>query len=790
MRVREKSIKKGKGMRIKKVMTALPGGPVGCALLSVLVLGNSATGASAAQSDASEANGDAQKRAGRTRSLLEEVLVTATRRQESLQNVPIAISTLSTAEMERQGIETFEDFARQMPGVSFNKVSKNLGTFAVRGIAVNTTAGAGLQNTTAVYIGDVPITSSSFITPDVRLFDIERVEVLRGPQGTLFGSGSLSGTVRIIPNQAEFNEFDAKIRVDGGVTDGDALRQRYDAMVNIPLIDDTLALRAVAYVRDEDGWIDNLGTGKDNANGTEDWGVRASIRWQPTDRFSSTLMIMHDESKPLDSSFIDTALGKNQVDTIVPGGVFTKLTNYNLSLAYKFDWATLEVSTTYTDFQGDYDQDNDAVLAGIFPGFVVSTRNNAPAIVQETRLVSTSDSRLQWTVGSFYMDRRADIEEFRYTSPDFLANLNITGLENGVFFRTSQQERDDREVAAFGELSYDVTDQLTATVGLRYSSYRRELTRPFSFNQTGALVGAVRRGGNVEIPPPTVTDLGVIGPDTFDELSSKFALSWQPADNTTYYLSAAQGFRVPIPNSNAGADSVSQIDPNDLIIPDSANGDNLWNFEIGMKADWLGGTLRTNIAAFYIPWENIQTLGIRPSDGIRFFANAGDAEVFGLEVELLANPSDNLEFGLSLTMQKAEIVSLTEQEAAFSGAVEGSKLTTPDFKLAGFAQYSWMLAEHGSMYLRADVQHVSSYPNTQPNTVGRPNVPDPQFTELSAYENVNASLGWVLDKVTVVLYGENLLDNDDIIARPPSSVIGTFATLRPRTIGLRATWAL
>ena len=97
-----------------------------------------------------------------------------------------------------------------MPGVSFNKLSRNLGTFAIRGIAVNTTAGAGLQNTTAVYIGDVPITSSSFITPDVRLFDIERVEVLRGPQGTLFGSGSLSGTVRIIPNQAEFNEVDAK----------------------------------------------------------------------------------------------------------------------------------------------------------------------------------------------------------------------------------------------------------------------------------------------------------------------------------------------------------------------------------------------------------------------------------------------------------------------------------------------------------------------------------------------------------------------------------------------------
>ncbi|QIB67195.1 TonB-dependent receptor [Kineobactrum salinum] len=720
---------------------------------------------------------------------LEEIVVTATRRSENLQDVPIAISALSTFELERQGIENFEDFARQIPGVSFNRTTKNASTFTFRGISINTLPGGGLQNSTAVYLGDVPVSTTSAFTPDVRLFDIERVEILRGPQGTLFGSGSLAGTVRILPNEPQFNEFDAKLRVDGGLTKSDSIRQRYDGMVNIPLVDDSLAMRAVGYFRDEDGWIDNLGTGEDNANGSRDWGARGSLRWAPTDRFSAKLMVMHDVGEPGDLDFIDPQLGEDKVDTIIPGEIRTEITNYNVSFEYDFEWATLQSSTNYSDFEVKFDQDFNGILTGVFPGFIIATRTSAPALVQETKLISQSDSRLQWTVGAFYMDRELDVEALRSTDPNFLVGLHITGLDEGLFYYVPT-ELEERETAGFGELSWDISNDLTATVGVRYSHFRRKLTQlPGAFNQTGAVAGAVLAGGSTEIPEPTLSTGNVIGPDTFSEVTTKFALSWRPADSMTYYFTAAEGFRNALPNANAGLES--QIDPNDIVIPDVADADKLWNYELGLKADWFDGMLRTNMAAYYIVWEDIQLLAVRPSDGTRFFANAGDAESMGLEVEVLARPSDNLELGLNLTLQEAEIDSITDQQAAFSGATEGSELTAPDFKMSGFVQYTWMLEDRGSLYLRADVQHVGSYPNTQPNTVGQPDTPSPVFQQLEAYENVNASLGWITDKWTLVLYGENLLDNDDLVFRQPdTAVIGNFGTLRPRTLGFRATWRL
>ncbi len=244
--------------------------------------------------DAAEAKEDAF--------VLEEIIVTATKRAESLQDIPVAITALTPDSIEKQGIESFEDFARQVPGLNLSQGTKNTGNFSIRGLNALAVAAGDQQNAVAVYIDEVPVTTNGPQTPDLRLFDVERVEVLRGPQGTLFGSGTLAGAIRIITKKADVTGFDAAVSVDYGLTGSDSFRQRYNAMVNVPLVDDKLAVRLVGYYRDEEGYIDNIGIGVENSNTEVSWGGRASLRWQPSDRFTSTFMVMHEDTKPKDAS--------------------------------------------------------------------------------------------------------------------------------------------------------------------------------------------------------------------------------------------------------------------------------------------------------------------------------------------------------------------------------------------------------------------------------------------------------------------------------------------------------
>src|SRR5450631_3726414 len=197
---------------------------------------------------------------------LQEIVVTATRRSERLQDVPLSITAYSQQDLSTNGIVGYEGLALQTPGVVLNKQSDNFNNFTARGIATNT-YGANLQSTVAVYIDDLPISRiGNTTTLNPNLYDVERVEFLRGPQGTLFGSGSLSGALRILQNSPNLTTFQASVLVDGGITRSDSWRQRYNGMVNIPLINDVLALRIVGFYRHEDGYLDNVGTRVHNSN--------------------------------------------------------------------------------------------------------------------------------------------------------------------------------------------------------------------------------------------------------------------------------------------------------------------------------------------------------------------------------------------------------------------------------------------------------------------------------------------------------------------------------------------
>ncbi|WP_371393099.1 TonB-dependent receptor plug domain-containing protein [Glycocaulis abyssi] len=219
-----------------------------------------------AQTDSSQ---PAEERVAQARDI---ITVTATRREESLQDVPLSITTFSQDELDARGIVGYEGLAFETPGVVLNRASANFNNFTARGIATNG-YNANLQSAVAIYVDELPISSNGNSTIlDPSLYDVERIEFLRGPQGTLFGSGSLAGALRIITHAPNPNAFEFSALADIGVTGSDSLRQRYNAMVNIPLVEDQLALRIVGHVRDEEGYIDNIGTGIDNANALESWG--------------------------------------------------------------------------------------------------------------------------------------------------------------------------------------------------------------------------------------------------------------------------------------------------------------------------------------------------------------------------------------------------------------------------------------------------------------------------------------------------------------------------------------
>ena len=240
---------------------------------------------------------------------MEEVTVTAMRREQHPNDISASLGVISNDEIMLQGLDVFEDYSRSQPGVALFQPVKNRSTFTIRGINTDIGETQLTQEPVAVYINDMPVTQpyAALVQVDMRLYDVERIEILRGPQGTLFGSGTLGGLVRVITRQPVLNEFEGSVRADWSDVDHAGFRQRYDAMVNIPL-GETAALRAVAYVRDEPGWVKNPALGTENSN--DDWGGRMTLLWEPNERFRGKIEYMHQDSDPEDADTWDPDLGK------------------------------------------------------------------------------------------------------------------------------------------------------------------------------------------------------------------------------------------------------------------------------------------------------------------------------------------------------------------------------------------------------------------------------------------------------------------------------------------------
>jgi len=694
---------------------------------------------------------------------IDEIMVTATKRSVSLQDVSSSITAFGADDIEHRGFDNFEDFARLVPGLTLNQSVRNRGVFNVRGIATNV-SGANTQDPVSVYINETPVTDTfgAVSQPDLRLFDVERIEVLRGPQGTLFGSGSLGGTVRIITNKPDPTKVEAKARVDVSVSKGGAWQKHYNGMVNVPLVDDELALRVVGYYRDEEGWVENITTGSKNS--TKDWGGRVSMLWQPEDNFSAKIEVIHQDSDPEDGDSWNPAVGKFQKAATVSEERPSVLTNYSLTLDYNMaGFASLISATTYQTSDSAQLQDS-GDLFGLGLPFIQQSRPwESKFFTQEVRLVSDTDSAFEWMIGGFFIDRETDVNFF-------LELPGVNELLGGVLqddaFFDSQLFLTSQEIAGFADASYKLNEHWKLNAGIRVfetkASYAEPNRRVLNFATNDYVFSSIDNNG------------------TDSNVTWRVGLSYEPTEDALLYASVSKGYRIGQVNPNNGP---SFVDPTDLVIQEGFESDSTINYELGAKTSWLDGRLTANLAAFYIDWTNIQIDGVRVSDRRSFVANAGAAKSQGIEFELNALPTDGLSAYMSLTLQDAEITSVPSD--IIVPAAVGDKLPgLVDFKIAGGLEYSWDAFTDKRMYVSIDGQYISSSPNSLSN--GGANA---TFINNDAYENIGAAVGLVADQWELVVYGENLTNNDNFILNNGGTSLSPVNTLRPLTIGARVTFS-
>lgn len=703
---------------------------------------------------------------------LEEVVVTANRRDQSLQDVSGAVSVLGGEELALRGYDRLDDYIDSQPGVTLFQPLQNRATISTRGINTDIGDTQLTQEPTALYVDEMHMVPpyAALVMPDLRMYDIERVEVLRGPQGTLYGSGSLAGAVRVITRKPDATGFAASVRADAADVAHAGLRQRYSGMVNIPLVDDRLALRAVAYVRDEPGWVRNIGTGARNSN--DDWGGRVALRWRPADRWLVDATVMHQDSEPEDADAWDASLGKFIRKTDINEGRKAELTQGSLRIAWDTGSGEVVSATNVQRTETGW------IVQGPDAGPLGSLVNqSAPArsdiLSQELRLVDRR-GRWTWTAGAFAQAVDYDLPfNLGFTNLQAFVNGIVPGLLDGNSLLREDGDTESEEQALFADGTLELSDAWSITAGARVfrTESRFEATDRFLFDLD-------------TLTPLTLPPFDNRTSD--DAVSWRLVAAWQPDERRHLYLNLARGYRVGQVNPSFGP---NPVDPDDVVIPAGYDHDETINYEVGFRTRWLDERLVVNGALYYIDWRDVQVDALRPSDQINFIANAGDALSRGLELELALAVTARLNVSANIAFQDAEIESQTARQAFLSGALEGDTLPgTADVLAAAAVDYLRPLPGGRELSAHLDLRYRSDSPNRFSNAPGT-GLPNPSFASNADYLAINGSLALASGPWRATLYVENLTDNDDVILDTGAVATGnarnTQVTLTPRTVGLR-----
>lgn len=711
------------------------------------------------------------------RAPFEDIVVTARKTAERLQDIPMSISVVTGDDLEKTGALNLEELGREVPG--FNVVGSGPGQnqLTLRGLAGN--------NTVGLYVDDTPLSIlNSQVAPDnwfmdPALVDLQRVEILKGPQGTLYGSSSLGGTVRYITNQPDLLQTHVMAKATGSFTDGGGPNEEIDALVNQPLIPGYLAIRAMAYQRDYDGYIDRYPTAPNdyfailpgpvdkNVNTEHTYGGRIALEAKPVEQFSATLSATYQTMDLGAPSTFDKPPGSlnNSIQSRLVGDASTDSSSLD-ALTLKADVLSVHLisSTSYFNRTLQASEDDSKAMTFIFPlpgnpvyPSQVTSRAVNHNFVEETR-ASWSGGPLHALVGVYYAHAVADGNIIWPQVPQY-----VPVLGNDIIFY-GYNDFVDLQRAVFGEFTVDIVQGLQATVGAR------------SFKQTQSLhndQGGVLGGGPIS---PTNESIQARG------TTPKYELSYHLTPAVMAYATAAEGYREGSPGFPVPAECIDQYRalgyPNAAVgSPTSYQPDTIWNYELGAKTSWLDNTLGMNGAIYSIKWKDIQQTIILAC-GYTFTGNFGSATSKGVELEMHYDPVPALRLGLSLAANEAK---LTSTVAGAQGQAGQTVEYAPKWMGSFSAEYRREIGANASAYVRGSI-NSTTHQDTGYAT-------ESPFFNLPGYSLVNLSVGVKHGRWQSSLFAKNLFNKHaetDLYNAYGSNVPNTqpLGLNRPRTVGL------
>ena len=754
-----------------------------------------------------------------------DIIVTASKRDATIQDVPFSINAQTEEDIRRSGATNLEDISRNVAGLAIQNLGPGQSQVGIRGVSAGQIARdqPGVKEQVGVYL-DESVISLSLFTPDLDLFDLNRVETLRGPQGTLFGSGSVGGTIRYITNQPTTARVEGVVEGNVNIVEEDALGGHLKGAINLPL-GDKAAVRAVGYYTRYGGFIDarREGGGVDkNVNDGMRYGGRVALRLEPTEDVSITPRIIYQKIETdgfnrqevynlFANRFTTTrpavTLDDREQFLLLDESFGDELVIGDLTIQATLDQIQVTSVTSYTDRNILVSRDASALTGSVsvdlgFPTAAVLLPSNlrdttkVEQFTQELRLASAYDSPFQWLFGGFFSSTDR-IYAQRLPTPGYDAFTDAAlgagtsaAVANG-FAPNSPYNADIpyslKQLSIFGEASYTVAEKLTATAGLRFYGFNEERT----FKSGGLFTNGDNNTDRTKS----------------EGFSPRFLLSYEATDDVTFNAQASKGFRLGgvndplnIPLCSGGANG-----------PDAATFGNrpryedetLWNYEGGVKAQFGGVTF--NAAGFYTDIRNLQVTADAGSCSSRIVFNVPKAHTMGVEVEMSASPFRGFEIGFSGSLLEAEFDATLARPngTVLEGIRDGNRLpSVPKLQLAANATYRVPVGADSEAFITASVQHVGdrfTQPGDQENNP-RTFVPGLPFggqpasaattldLNLPAYQLVNLSVGVELQRgFDVALQVTNLLDENALLAfdreRGGRARLG-FTTNQPRTIGM------
>jgi iron complex outermembrane recepter protein len=747
----------------------------------------------------------------------QNIVVTATLRDQRLIDVPFSINAQTEADIQRSGANTIEDLSRNVAGLSIQNLGPGQSQVSVRGVSAGQVVRdqPGVKEQVGVYLDDSVISLSLF-TPDLDLFDLNRVETLRGPQGTLFGSGSVGGTIRYITNQPDMDSLEGLVEGNVNLAAGGDFGGHLKGMINLPAAEG-VAVRAVGYYTRYPGFVDALGpAGGENVNDGHRMGGRLAITLQPQDNITITPRIIYQEIRA-------DGFNRQEVYNLYanpftnPATVYDEREQYLLlregfaddtliaDLTATLDLGIVELRsiTSYIDRDITVSRDASALTGSVsvdlgFPNAAVNLPSNLvdttslKSIVQELRLATNMDGPVNLVAGVFFSDTERTYRQ-RLPTPGYDAATDATlGAGTAVAVRNgfpadspynSDLPYDIRQVALFGELVFDITPRFHLTAGGRYYDFSE---------QRGFVSGGLF--SNLDNRTDETSSSG---------FSPRLIASYDLNDYWRINAQASKGFRLGGVNDPL---NLPLCTPQDAAIFggfQDYDDESLWNYEVGVRGQRRG--LSFAAAAYYTDISNLQVTLDAGSCSSRVVFNVPKAHTMGIEAELSYEPIEGLAFSLNGSLVEAEFDSTVVDGGGtvVAGLREGNRLpSVPNFQMSAAASYSWPMGDGGEAYIGASVQHVGSRYTQSSDQENNPRafvsgLPFNGATgagvtvvdlRLPDYQYVNLSAGIDWDNgLSAMIYVNNVFDENALLSfdreRGGRARLG-FNIGQPRVIGI------